>query len=78
MGLLIDLNDLISSKLGLEIVYKTTTVQSGLPGLTSGQYDMMSVGLVASEERKKSSARVRSARSTTSRRASQHGLTTRP
>ncbi|MEU8638132.1 transporter substrate-binding domain-containing protein [Amycolatopsis sp. NPDC048633] len=56
VGLLIDLNDLISSKMGLKIVYKTTTVQSGLPGLTSGQYDMMSVGLVASEERKKSVA----------------------
>jgi polar amino acid transport system substrate-binding protein len=56
VGLLVDLNDLISTRLGLKIVYKTTTVQAGLPGLTSGQYDMMSVGLVASEERKKSVA----------------------
>ncbi|HVV18347.1 MAG TPA: ABC transporter substrate-binding protein, partial [Pseudonocardiaceae bacterium] len=38
------------------IVYKTTTIQAGLPGLTSGQYDMMSVGLVATDERKKSVA----------------------
>jgi polar amino acid transport system substrate-binding protein len=56
VGLLVDLNDAISSRMGLKIVYKTTTVQAGLPALTSGQYDMMSVGLVASDERKKSVA----------------------
>jgi ABC-type amino acid transport substrate-binding protein len=56
VGLLVDLNNMIASRMGLDIVYKTTTVQAGLPGLTSGQYDMMSVGLVASDERKKSVA----------------------
>lgn len=56
VGMLIDLNDKIAKRMGLKIVYKTTTVQAGLPALTSGQYDMMSVGLVASAERKKSVA----------------------
>lgn len=56
VGLLIDLNNMISKRMGLKIVYKTTTVQAGLPALTSGQYDMMSVGLVASPDRKKSVA----------------------
>lgn len=56
VGMLVDLNNLIAQRLGLKIVYKTTTVAAGLPGLTSGQYDMMSVGLVASDERKKSVA----------------------
>ncbi|GAB3002717.1 transporter substrate-binding domain-containing protein [Amycolatopsis acidiphila] len=39
-----------------QIVHKTTTVAAGLPGLDCGQYDMMAVGLVASDERKKSVA----------------------
>jgi polar amino acid transport system substrate-binding protein len=56
VGMLVDLNNLIASRMGLKIVYKTTTIQAGLPGLTSGQYDMMSVGLVATDERKKSVA----------------------
>jgi ABC-type amino acid transport substrate-binding protein len=56
VGMLIDLNDKIAKRMGLKIVYKTTTVQAGLPALTSGQYDMMAVGLVASAERKKSVA----------------------
>lgn len=56
VGMLVDLNNIIAERMGLKIVYKTTTVQAGLPGLTSGQYDMMSVGLVASEERRKSVA----------------------
>jgi ABC-type amino acid transport substrate-binding protein len=56
VGMLVDLNNIIADRMGLKIVYKTTTVQAGLPGLTSGQYDMMSVGLVASEERRKSVA----------------------
>ncbi|MGW4487178.1 substrate-binding periplasmic protein [Amycolatopsis sp. NPDC004368] len=56
VGLLVDLNNLIAERMHLKIVYKTTTVQAGLPGLTSGQYDLMSVGLVASAERKKSVA----------------------
>ncbi|MEV0068928.1 ABC transporter substrate-binding protein [Amycolatopsis sp. NPDC050768] len=56
VGLLVDLNNLIADRMHLKIVYKTTTVQAGLPGLTSGQYDLMSVGLVASDERKKSVA----------------------
>ncbi|QRP43343.1 ABC transporter substrate-binding protein [Amycolatopsis sp. FDAARGOS 1241] len=56
VGMLVDLNNLIADRMHLKIVYKTTTVAAGLPGLTSGQYDMMSVGLVASAERKKSVA----------------------
>jgi polar amino acid transport system substrate-binding protein len=56
VGMLVDLNNTIAQRMGLKIVYKTTTVQAGLPALTSGQYDMMSVGLVASDERKKSVA----------------------
>ncbi|WP_329453937.1 substrate-binding periplasmic protein [Streptomyces sp. NBC_01497] len=56
VGMLVDLNDTIAKRMGLKIVYKTTTVQAGLPAMTSGQYDMMSVGLVASAERKKSVA----------------------
>jgi ABC-type amino acid transport substrate-binding protein len=53
-GFLIDLNADIFKAMNLQVVYKTTTVQAGLPALTSGQYDMMVVGLVASAERKKS------------------------
>ncbi|GHH71277.1 hypothetical protein GCM10018793_06190 [Streptomyces sulfonofaciens] len=56
VGMLVDLNNMISKRMGLKIVYKTTTVQAGLPALTSGQYDMMSVGLVATPERRKSVA----------------------
>ncbi|GHJ39310.1 ABC transporter substrate-binding protein [Streptomyces sp. TS71-3] len=56
VGLLIDLNELISKRMGLKITYKTTTVQAGLPALTSGQYDMLAIGLVATPERKKSVA----------------------
>lgn len=56
VGMLVDLNNEISKRMGLKIVYKTTTVQAGLPALTSGQYDMMSVGLVATADRKKSVA----------------------
>jgi ABC-type amino acid transport substrate-binding protein len=55
-GMLVDLNDMIAKRMHLKIVYKTTTVQAGLPAMTSGQYDMMSVGLVATPERKKSVA----------------------
>ncbi len=54
VGFLVDLNNMISKALGLKIVYKTTTTQAGLPALTSGQYDMMSVGLVETPDRKKS------------------------
>jgi polar amino acid transport system substrate-binding protein len=56
VGMLIDLNDKIAKRMGLKIAYKTTTVQAGLPALTSGQYDMMSVGLVVTADRKKSVA----------------------
>ncbi|WP_051839443.1 substrate-binding periplasmic protein [Streptomyces sp. NRRL F-5126] len=56
VGMLVDLNNLIAKRMGLKIVYKTTTVQAGLPALTSGQFDLMSVGLVATPERKKSVA----------------------
>jgi polar amino acid transport system substrate-binding protein len=56
VGMLVDLNDLIAKRMGLKVVYKTTTVQAGLPALTSRQYDMMSVGLVATPERKRSVA----------------------
>jgi ABC-type amino acid transport substrate-binding protein len=56
VGMLVDLNNIIAERMRLKIIYKTTTLQAGLPGLTSGQYDMLSVGLVASEERRKSVA----------------------
>jgi ABC-type amino acid transport substrate-binding protein len=56
VGMLVDLNNLISARMHLKINYKMTTVAAGLPGLTSGQYDLMSVGLVATAERKKSVA----------------------
>lgn len=56
VGMLVDLNNLIASRMHLNIVYKTTTIEAGLPGLTSGQYDMMSVGLVQTPERKRSVA----------------------
>jgi ABC-type amino acid transport substrate-binding protein len=56
VGFLVDLTNLIAGKLHLKVNYKMTTVSAGLPGLTSGQYDMMAVGLVATPERQKSVA----------------------
>jgi ABC-type amino acid transport substrate-binding protein len=56
VGMLVDLNNIISQRMHLKITYKMTTVAAGLPGLTSGQYDMMAVGLVATPERQKSVA----------------------
>lgn len=56
VGLLVDLTNLIASRMHLKVVYKMTTVSAGLPGLTSGQYDMMAVGLVATPAREQSVA----------------------
>ena len=56
VGMLVDLNNMISQRMGLKTVYKTSTIQAGLPGLTSGQYDMMAVGMTVNTERKKSVA----------------------
>ena len=52
-GMLVDLNDLIAKRMGLKIVYNSTTVSAGLPLVTSGRYDMMIADLTMSDERKK-------------------------
>jgi ABC-type amino acid transport substrate-binding protein len=55
-GMLVDLNSLIAQALGAKVVYKTTDLNSAFAGLTAHQYDLISVGLVATPERKKNVA----------------------
>jgi ABC-type amino acid transport substrate-binding protein len=56
VGMLIELNDIIAQRMGLQIVYKLSTVGGGLPLVTAGQYDMLLADLTMSEERKKNVA----------------------
>ena len=45
------MNDIIAKRLGVNIVYKVTALSGGLAGLTSGQYDLMSVHMSQTPER---------------------------
>lgn len=55
-GMLVDLNSLVAHALGLKIVYKITDLNAAFTGLTAHQYDLISVGLVATPERQKNVA----------------------
>lgn len=54
VGLLVDLNEVITKRMGLNIVYKLTTVSAALPQLTAGQYDMIVASMAMSPEREQS------------------------
>lgn len=52
-GFLIDLDREVTKRLGLKITYKQMTTASSIPGLTSGQVDMVTGGYGITPERKK-------------------------
>jgi ABC-type amino acid transport substrate-binding protein len=51
-GMLVELNDVIASRMGLKAVYKTTTIGGGLALVAAGQVDIMLADLTMSDERK--------------------------
>ena len=55
-GMLVELNDVIASRMGLKAVYKTTTISGGLALVTAGQLDIMLADLTMSDERKRNVA----------------------
>jgi polar amino acid transport system substrate-binding protein len=55
-GMLVELNDVIASRMGVKAVYKTTTISGGLALVAAGQFDIMLADLTMSEERKRNVA----------------------
>ncbi|MCW4457715.1 ABC transporter substrate-binding protein [Microbacterium sp. MPKO10] len=52
-GFLIDLNDVIMKRLGVKIEYKQTPTAGEIPGLTAGQFDMVTGGFGVTDKREK-------------------------
>ncbi len=53
-GFIIDLDAEVAKRLGLTIEYKVTQTAGQIPGLTSGQYDMVSNGYGVTDKREES------------------------
>lgn len=45
-GLLIEVNETIAKRMGLKIVYRTISESGAFAGITTNQFDMLSIGLV--------------------------------